>query len=217
MHDKIGSNRTLINFCTTMQRIYWTLLLTILMTGKAFAAVQVSISQVGSNVEAVSSGTINTAVCTSTSNASLLLNEHSIDPASKVIGFGVAGGLLTRCNTTITAPTAFGSGSYTVGSSGGTSFYLYPSGFWGPRGFTSSTSFANTMTFANSSISSLGLTPGVYQFTFSNGGISDTFTLTVNSPSTTPAAIPTLSEWAMLLMASLMAVFAYIRIRSRRS
>ena len=34
-----------------MQRIYWTLLLTLLMTGKAFAAVQVSISQVGSNVE----------------------------------------------------------------------------------------------------------------------------------------------------------------------
>jgi hypothetical protein len=29
----------------------------------------------------------------------------------------------------------------------------------------------------------------------------------------TPAAIPTLSEWAMILMASLMGMFAFVRMR----
>jgi len=40
-----------------------------------------------------------------------------------------------------------------------------------------------------------------------------TVTVTLAAPSSQAAPIPTLSEWAMILMASLMGMFAFVRMR----
>jgi hypothetical protein len=70
-----------------------------------------------------------------------------------------------------------------------------------PPGFSSSTSLATEATVTGS-FSSLGITPGTYTYTFTNGSTTDTVVVQAASSAVpTPAAVPTLSEWTQLMLA----------------
>lgn len=196
----------------------FSLVLVMVLLNTANAAVNIVVSESGSDVIFTSSGTINTAVCSSRQSGwTVNPGDVGVRASTAEIGFGRVGDHVDHCVTNITGVTSLGGGSAFAGASGVTpAFYIYPSGFWGPPGFTSSTSFANTMTFTGKTIASMGLVPGTYVFTLTNGAASDSITIYI--PNTAPASIstiPTLSEWAMILMASFIAMFAARRLRRR--
>jgi len=196
----------------------FTLVLIMVLLNTANAAVNIVVSESGSDVIFTSSGTINTAVCSSRQSGWILLpGDVGLRASTAEIGFGRVGDLVDLCVTYITGVTSLGSVPAFAGASGVTpAFFIYPNGFWGPPGFTSSTSFANTMTFTGKTIASMGLAPGTYVFTLTNGAASDFITIYI--PNTAPVSIstiPTLSEWAMIFMASFIAMFAARRLRRR--
>jgi hypothetical protein len=98
--------------------------------------------------------------------------------------------------TGFTGPTSFGSGSQTFASSGsgdkvginGTSDFLGV-----PSGYVSGSALSDTSTYANKTFSSLGVTPGTYEWTWGTG-TNQNFTLVIGS------AVPEPSTWAMLLL-----------------
>ncbi|HEX3350653.1 MAG TPA: PEP-CTERM sorting domain-containing protein, partial [Acetobacteraceae bacterium] len=60
-----------------------------------------------------------------------------------------------------------------------------------PTGYASSTQLSDTATYAGQSFATLGLTPGVYLYTFGSGANADTFTVNVAVPE--PASLPLLA------------------------
>ena len=175
--------------------------------GGARAAIVVTIAPSGNDVVATSAGTINSGVCTSTQDAAI--GQGGIAPMIRTLIFGAPQSLATRCITTITSPAVFGSGGTTFSSSSsGAPLLLGTNLFFGPRNFNSSTSFSSTMTFAGNTLAGMGLTLGSYIFTLTNGPTSDTVTININSsapnPPVPPQPIPTLSEWAQIVMMLIM-------------
>ncbi len=180
-----------------------------LVAFQANSAVTVSVLQAGSNVVATSSGTINTGACSSLTNG-FFSQTSGIAPSTRTLAFGPVGSNQTECATNITVSSPFGSGGLTSSSANsGASFFISPSGFWGPAAFTSTTSFSGSQTYSNTTLAAMGLTLGTYTFTLTNGGTSDTLIVKVSAPD----PIPTMSEWAMILMAGLMGIFAFMRLR----
>ncbi len=153
----------------------------------ARAAYTVTLLQQGPDVVATGSGSIDE------NDLTPLRGPHAgvsaIDPSRGFIGTGVA--LPTQSEvflfTGFTGPTSFGSGGITFASSGngdsvgingvdGNLFVplLY---FGGP--------LSDTATYNTATFSSLGLTPGTYEWTWGTGANADSFTLQIG-----PAAAP---------------------------
>jgi hypothetical protein len=61
-------------------------------------------------------------------------------------------------------------------------------------GYASGAPLSDTATYAGQSFATLGLTPGVYLYTFGSGTDADTFTVEVGAP------VPEPSTWAMMLV-----------------
>lgn len=114
---------------------------------------------------------------------------------------------LVSAYTGFTGPTSFGGGGYTSPSSGSGDYV----GIIGngdlegdlndatwlivPDGYASGSPLSDTMTFDNTTLWSLGMTPGVYTWTWGAAlsGEGDSFTLDV-------VAVPESSTWAMMLL-----------------
>jgi hypothetical protein len=93
--------------------------------------------------------------------------------------------------TTFATSSSFSSVNSSLGMNSG---YLFVS-----QGYTSNAPISSTMTFQNQSFTSMQLVAGTYVWTLTNG---QTITLTIGSAPTppTPQPIPTLSEWAQIVM-----------------
>ena len=105
----------------------------------------------------------------------------------------------------ITGPASFGSGSEIDPNTGSGDHVRiqYNNGqgwFAVPRGYVSGTLLAGSDTFDNATFSSLGVTPGTYEWTWGTG-VNQNFTLAIGT-----AAVPEPATWALLL-AGLMAIF----------
>ena len=86
-----------------------------------------------------------------------------------------------------------------------------------PLGYVSGTALGtSTATFANATLTSLGLTPGAYQWTWGSGPTADTFTLDIGGTGV-GASIPEPGTWATMLLglAALMAMRTRARSRSQ--
>lgn len=84
-----------------------------------------------------------------------------------------------------------------------------------PLGYVSGTALpATTSTWAGASLASLGITPGTYTWSWGTGPTADS--IVVNAVAAAPQAVPTLGEYAMLGLASLLAMsgIAYARKRT---
>jgi hypothetical protein len=79
---------------------------------------------------------------------------------------------------------SFGTGGTPVTSNTGSTFGILSGGsgrlLYVPVGYTSNTTISGTSTYANQTISGMGLTPGVYTWSWGTGGNTSTLIMTIN-------------------------------------
>lgn len=180
--------------------------------GAADAAVVVNVAQVGANVVATTTGTLNLTGLTSQGAFSL---SRGIISNFAYVATGATDGVTVTGYSGLTGPTAFGSSSTYVGATSGTgsSFAINGSGFGSPYVFVatdyvSGGLLAGTSVFANQTFASLGLATGSYLFSSGND------TVTVNVLAT---AVPEPAGWAMMIGGMGVVGFALRRRRVART
>lgn len=169
------------------------------------AAATITFSQVGSDVQATLLGTLDLT--------GLTADGAGITPNARVRGGGVGANLILG-PTTATAATSYSniSGPQYIGCS--TTTIDASSGSAGPNGpfginmssnrlivrngFVSGNAVSASATWNGATISSLGLESGTYVYTWAG----DSLTVIIPGPGgCQPTAIPTLSEWILLMLA----------------
>ena len=184
--------------------LLWRILVACLLVGWHFeikAAATITFSQVGNDVQATISGTmdVTSANYLGTNNSSGRVrgaptNVHIgpvIDPTTVIVDTYSASGPTNIGTSASNIDATLGSG--TASKMFGVNM-ASPSRVIVPAGFTVGDVEASS-TWAGQSIASLGLTPGTYTFTWPGDSLK------VVIPAPTPAAIPSLSEWTQLLLA----------------
>jgi hypothetical protein len=170
------------------------------LAAPAQAGYTVTLAQVGSDVVATGVGSIDLAGLTLVSEGSAVVGmvpdiaEIVTGPTSLPSDDTYAG---------FTGPTSFGSGGFTVASSGSGDlvFLLGTPGLVGepilsvPAGYVSGNPLSDTATYDNATFASLGATPGTYMWTWGTGADADSFTLQIE-----PAAVPEPSTIALLAL-----------------
>jgi hypothetical protein len=166
-------------------------------TGSAArAALVLNFQQVGSDVVATGSGTLNTSALTDVglngSGAVIWASEPGgggAETPQTGTGLAMLGPSTATANDVIgyygiTGPTSFGSGSYLVASSGTGDLVGVLSNvvIYVPTGYVSGSALSDTSTWSNSTFNSLGLTPGTYTWTWGSGATADSLTMTVPEP-----------------------------------
>jgi len=170
----------------------------------------VTLEQVGSNVVATGSGTIDLTGLTFSNSNSFL---SGIVPNGAEISTGPTGGTpVDVYASALTFPTSFGSGGPTVASSGSGDLVDFEGRFVSvPAGYVSGNSLSDSSTYDNTTLSKLGVTPGTYKWTWGTGPHADSFTLQIG-PVTAPDSGSTLG----LLFLALVALLGASRFRSLR-
>jgi hypothetical protein len=156
------------------------LMITAAFTQRADGSIIMNILQVGSNVVVSASGTINLAALSTegpfvTPGLFPQAANASVGP-SGVTGDEYAG---------ITGPSTFGAGGVSNATSGsGNLIAIFGFGqhIGVPQGYTSGAPLSGSETFDSATLSSLGLTPGTYVWTWGNGQTADSFTANVGTP-----------------------------------
>lgn len=70
-----------------------------------------------------------------------------------------------------------------------------------PPAYASGTPFSEFSVYAGATLASLGLTPGLYVWSWGSGAHADTFTIDILADSGSEASpVPELSTWAMILV-----------------
>ena len=164
--------------------------------------------QVGSDVVATGSGTINTTALTQQADTGSVFPY--IDPASGswLLGASGAAGIPNLAGWSgIRSFSAFGTGHITqpsflnggyvasgndLGETNGTVLNL-------PTGYISGSSLSNSSTWLNTTIAGLGITPGTYNWTWGSGATADFLRLTT----TASAATPEPASFTLLALGSL--------------
>ena len=174
------------------------------LQGTADAGVVIDVSQVGSDVVATGSGSLDLTGLSLTVTVPL---STTLDPIGGVIIIGPSPGGSFDGYSGFQGPSSFGPGGQTFPSEG-TGDLMGVDNFDGniqvPAGYVSGTPLAGSSTFDNTTIAGLGLTPGTYTYTWS----SDSLTVVV-------ASVPEPSSLAMAGMAAAAGLIAARRRRSR--
>jgi hypothetical protein len=150
------------------------------MTPKADAAYIITLSQVGGNVVATGSGSLN---LTSLTDSGLSAEPAVLEPSFGAIVVGpTTATLVDAYFVTFNGPNDFGAGGYASPDSGSGSPVGRSDGGGGlllvPDGCVSGTSLGtSTDTWDDATFASLGVTPGTYTWTWGSGPTADSFTL----------------------------------------
>jgi hypothetical protein len=169
-----------------------------LTASPAEAAYLVDLTQVGSDVVATGSGTIDLSGLSLlapgglTPGGALAPSVGLIitGPGSGVVNFDLYQGVI--------GPANFGSGGIILASSGSGDLVRVQGdgGLLGvPSGYVSGSPLSDTATYDGQTFSSLGVTPGTYEWTWGTGAHADSFTLQIG-----PAAVPEPSTWALMAL-----------------
>ncbi len=185
-----------------------------LVTVGSNAAVTITIQSSGGDVVATASGSLTLPSCISTaSEPSFGITYWA---ASNDYSYTVGQGTATQCtinfataqplNSVATDQIASSStgGPIGVNNAGGTILTV-------PQGYVSGSPVNSTSTWSGKTLASLNLVAGTYTFNFG----TDTITYIVGTPDTTHS-VPTLSEWGMIILSSLLALGAMFVLRRRR-
>jgi PEP-CTERM motif len=154
----------------------------------------VTLEQVGSNVVATGSGAIDLAGLTFITSGP---TQSEVAPTFATEATGGAGNVDEYSGAT--GPFSFGSGVFTSATTGtgdlvGIQVLRDGSGFiFVPTSYVSDSALSDTATYTGQTFSSLGATPGKYEWTWGSGA-NQTFTLEIGN------AVPEPSTWAMLLL-----------------
>jgi hypothetical protein len=158
----------------------------------AKAAVVIDITQVGSDVVATGSGTIDTTDLTFV----MANGGAAVAGNSAVILFGSISAVDQDGYVGVTpGPQAFGSGGLiSPSSTSGSDFGINGrvNALAVPVGYSGS-ALSGSDTFDNQTLASLGLTPGTYTYTWGTGPDADSLTVNI-------AAVPEPSTWATMIL-----------------
>ncbi|WP_255357294.1 IPTL-CTERM sorting domain-containing protein [Xylophilus sp. Leaf220] len=192
--------------------------------GAAQAAYVAYLYPQGANVVASGSGSFNKAGLSFRNQAGTIAR---INPAGSAIGIGGTPNVFVAVDAYggATAPPNFGAGpNRDADATSGPALIVVGGLVATPIGYQSGTAVGtSTATWNNSTLASLGAAVGTYVWTWGTGATADTFTLIVSAspPPPPPAApnvasIPTLSEWGVILMSTLLAGLGIRSARRRR-
>jgi len=172
----------------------------------------VMLNQVGPNVVATGTGAFNLIGLSFVTNSGALA---SVNPKSGVIQTGPTTSSSVSVYTGASGPTSFGSGGATFANLGTGD----PVGILGgggasghgalvvPFGYVSGTALSDTSTYDGASFSTLGVTPGTYEWTWGTGP-NQNFTLDAVAP-----AVPDSGSTFALLLVALGGLFGVSRFR----
>lgn len=135
----------------------------------------ITFSQVGDNVAANGTGTLDT---TDLTLRGFIPSVPFEDPSDGIVVVGRSPSLLL-VYTGIAGPSEFGTGAFTLADSGsgapvGVDAAL--SAVLVPWDYKSGSTLSDSMAFENTTISDLGLTPGTYKWTWGSGADADSLT-----------------------------------------
>lgn len=179
----------------------------------ALAAYTVVISEVGNDVVASGSGSLNLTALT--------IGEGGLDCSATVRGsngwIAVGAGSCSSYAGTLSSTAGFGPGLEFLADAatgGFVAMYASLSQLDVPGGYVSGAPLgSSTATWNNRTLASLGLTPGTYTWTWGSGPTTDSFTLIVGNATSVPA----LSEWSLISISLLLAGWGMSDFARRRS
>ena len=163
------------------------------LSRSAEATFIVDVNQVGPNVVATGSGTIDLTGLTFVNTLSGRV--PGMNPSTGVIATGPLGGLTEDFYSGVTGPTSFGSGTGASPSSGsGNLVGMHGGGTLAgelalPTGYVSDSFLSDTSTYNGATFTSLGLTPGVYTWSWGPAAADDTFVLAIGAPEPSTLAV----------------------------
>ncbi|SRR5581483_3944433 len=153
----------------------------------AWAGYVVTLQEVGSTVVATGSGALDLTGLTP--DAGNFTGEGLVNPS---IGFIITGPASNTSGKSysgnLNGPNNFGSGTGVIagGGNGDLVGLIAPTGSGGhatvyvPTGYVSDTALSDTSTYASSSFSTLGVTPGTYEWTW-GAGVDQNFTVQIGT------------------------------------
>jgi hypothetical protein len=177
----------------------------LLISSPAQAGYIVTLEQVGSNVVATGTGAIDLTGLSFNTNG---LAGPGITPNGGYIECGAMS--VGSYSVGLSGPTSFGAGTGGLASSSsGDAVGIYKSfnDVFVPVGYVSDTALSDSATYDNATFSSLGVTPGTYEWTWGTGA-DQNFTLVI------PATVPDSGSTFGLLFLALIALFVAARFRS---
>jgi PEP-CTERM motif len=163
----------------------------------AQAGYVLTLEEVGSNVVATGSGSIDLTGLTFA-----LAGEHvfpQMSPGLAEIFTGATNLAPVDVYGGTSGPSSFGSGSQTLASSGSgdiVGISNESTALAVPSGYVSDSPLSDTSTYANQTFATLGVTPGVYEWAW-GAGANQNFTLHFELGA---GAVPEPSTWAMMLI-----------------
>ena len=165
------------------------------------AAAIININEAGSDVVATGSGSIDFTDLTPVGGG----NDYSaIDATNGNVVVGPSAGAGVIIYSGITGPTSFGSGTLKLANSGsgdlfGVDFTILDL----PYLYTSGAPLNGTATFSNQTFSTLGLTPGTYQYTWGTptDGHADSLTVQIGPAATAAVPLPSSLAGGPVLLA----------------
>jgi hypothetical protein len=172
----------------------------------------VSLQQVGPDVVATGSGTIDL------NGLSFVTNGAGVGSLFPLIG-EIATGLDNSSfydYTGFSGPSSFGAGPPT-GDSSGSGDYVGIIGASNdlrvPRNYVSGTPLSDAATYSGYTLATLGVTPGIYTWTWGTGVHADSFTLYAGVP---VPGVPDSGSTFGLLIVALVGLFGISRLRARQ-
>lgn len=186
----------------------------------ASAAYTVTISQVGTDVVASGTGSLDFAGPVPTTSQS----AGQIQANMALIGVGPIALAPTNrfVETGATGPSSFGPGGYIAPASGtGDVVTLWDNGgayvaIQVPADYHLGNPLSGSTTWNNHTIADMGLTPGTYEWSWELlEGHLDSFTLIINAPAAAATSVPTLGEWGAIGLAGLVGLFGLSRMRQQ--
>jgi hypothetical protein len=175
----------------------------------------VTLQQVGSNVVASGNGAVDLTGLTFGSTGTTGISPF-VYPVAGAIVTGSAGAPVTFYTGSTSGPTNFGSGSQTFADSTIGDFVAFQvnefiggiSGLAVPQGYVSNSLLSDSAIYNNATLSSLGVTPGTYVWSWGTGG-DQKFTLQIGA-----AAVPDSGSTFGLSLVALSGLFGVSRFRS---
>ncbi|MBV7454620.1 IPTL-CTERM sorting domain-containing protein [Acidovorax sp. sif1233] len=181
----------------------------------AQAIYTINIDQVGADVVMTGSGSLNTSSMSALTTIGLcaaghgLIHNNAICIGTETTADMFSGVLFPSLTGVASTPQA-GTGSM------GPGVYILGADLYLPENYISEASISNSTTFAGTTLAGAGLTVGTRTL-FLPSGDEIIINIGLAPPPVVPAAnIPTLSEYALMAMASMMAMLGVAAVRRRR-